>query len=97
MTTPFDTPETLANQPIQGPANPARPAGLAIGRMVHYVHPRRGKHYAAIVAEIGDREFGIVSLAVFDQDSRSTHYLDDVPHDHHGERRGSWHSIERED
>jgi hypothetical protein len=71
-----------------------KPKGLAVGRVVHYVSPRKGVHQASIVTEVVNSDNGLICLAVFDPQSRSTHYVDDVSWDATGERRGSWHYLE---
>ena len=89
----MDTPQELANQPVQGPADPARPKGLTVGRNCHYV-TRQGLHLAAIVADVEHREGGIITLAVFDPHANGVNFYDRVPYDPSGQQIGSWHYIE---
>lgn len=86
--------EMSEEKAIYGPPAPERPKGFTVGRNVHYVHPRTRKHYAAIVAEVEETGIGYATLVIFDQDSRSTHYLDGIPYDPTAQRGATWHYIE---
>jgi hypothetical protein len=72
--------------------------GLTVGRMVHYVaygtpkgEYEAGAHRAAVVAEVFDKEAGIVKLAIFNPTgihwNESTYSEEKTP--------GTWHWIEK--
>lgn len=87
----MDKPEFVATQPIQGPIEP--PKGLTEGRNCHYVMPKN-RHCAAIITRVHDRRTGTVDLAVFDEESRDTHYIPGITYDPLNMSRGTWHYIE---
>ena len=83
--------ENTPNQPLQGPIEP--PKGLTEGRNCHYVMPKN-RHCAAIITRVHDRRTGTVDLAVFDEESRDTHYIPGITYDPLNMIRGTWHYIE---
>lgn len=68
-------------------------SGLAVSRDVHFRHAD-GRHLAAKVVKVGDREQGIVNLIVWEENGLSTPKLI-VEHDPTAERPNTWHFPER--
>jgi hypothetical protein len=64
-----------------------------VGRIVHYIWPNSGYHYAAIVTEafLGQ---SVVSIAVLYPVIRATVFLEDVEHSEE-KADGTWHWPER--
>lgn len=87
----MDKPEVVATQPIQGPIEP--PKGLTVGRNCHYV-TLGGRHLAAIVTDVTDRQAGIVSLIAFDPELGYSPHKYEVRYDPLNPTYDTWHYIE---
>lgn len=87
----MDKPEVVATQPIQGPIEP--PKGLTVGRNCHYV-TSSGRHLAAIVTDVTDRQVGIVSLIAFDPELVYSPHKYGVRYDPLNPTYDTWHYIE---
>lgn len=87
----MDKPEVVATQPIQGPIEP--PKGLTVGRNCHYV-TSSGRHLAAIITDVTDRQAGIVSLIAFDPELGYSPHKYGVRYDPLNPTYDTWHYIE---
>ena len=87
----MDKPEVVVTQPIQGPIEP--PKGLTVGRNCHYV-TSSGRHLAAIITDVTDRQAGIVSLIAFDPELGYSPHKYGVRYDPLNPTYDTWHYIE---
>lgn len=70
--------------------------GLQVGRIVHFVAPRSGAHYAAVITDIRDAGVGGVDLYIFPcRDSIGGLFLPNVWYSDREIEPGSWHWPER--
>ena len=68
--------------------------GLAVGRVVHFVH-HTGEHCAATITKVEDQKFpGVVSLVIFPPGSSSMNARE-VSGDQETKAVGTWHWPER--